>query len=304
METSAAEDNEVLVQVRAASVNALDWRKVRGAPFAVRFVEGLTKPKRPRLGVDFAGVVEAQGRGATEFHPGDEVFGIAYGAFGEYVSAAEREIVLKPANVSFEAAAAVPIAGVTALQGLRDIGQVRAGDSVLVNGAGGGVGTFAVQIAKALGAEVTAVSSTGNLELLRSIGADHVLDYTREDFAAGGPRFDRILDMHPTHSVSAFKRALNPDGICVTIGFGGMLGLMAVALRGKMASKTHGKRIRFFVAKPNKKDLGVLKEFLEAGKIRPVIDRRYPLAEVPAAIRYVEEGHARGKVIILPHPST
>ncbi len=298
IEKGAAEENEVLVKVHAASVNALDWRKSSGSPFLVRLVEGLRKPKRPRLGVDVSGVVEALGRGAQEFHVGDEVFGIAYGAFGEYVSAAESEIVLKPSRTSFESAAAVPIAAITALQSLRDTAGLRPGQRVLVNGAGGGVGTFAVQIAKALGAEVTAVSSAPNLELLRSIGADHVLDYAQVDFTRGEQHYDVILDLHPSHSNSDYKRVLNPEGICIPVGFGGMWHLISVALRSSFASKTHGKRVRLMIAKPNKKDLGVLRDLLDAGKIVPVIDRRYPLDQAREGIRYLQTGRARGKVIV------
>jgi len=303
MEKCVAEDNEVLVKVHAASVNALDWRTVAAKPFLVRLVGGLRRPKRPRLGTDVAGVVEALGKGATEFHPGDEVFGLAYGAFGEYVSAAENEIVRKPAKTSFETAAAVPIAGFTALQALRDTARIQPGQKVLVNGAGGGVGTLAVQIAKSFGAEVTATSNPQNLELLRSIGADHVIDYSKEDFTRSAPRYDVILDMHPSHSIGDYKRVLNPQGIAVMIGFGGMFRLISVALRAKLFSKTKGKRVVFMGAKPNKKDLGVLGNLLESGTLAPVIERRFALTEVPEALRLVESGQARGKVVITVVPS-
>jgi len=302
-EKCRAEDNEVLVRVQAASVNALDWRTVRAKPFLVRTSQGFRRPKRPRLGVDMAGVVETLGKNATEFHVGDEVFGVAYGAFGEYVSAAEKEIVLKPAKVSYEAAAAVPIAGLTALQALRDTARVQPGQKVLINGAGGGVGTFAVQIARSFGAEVTATSSPENLDLLRSIGADHVIDYSREDFTKGGHQYDVILDMHPAHSTSAYKRVLSPQGIGVMVGFGGMFRLISVALRAKISSKSQGKRVVIMMAKPDKQDLGVLRDLLESGRLVPVIDRRFTLTEVPAALERVESGHARGKVVISVAPS-
>lgn len=291
-------EKEVLVKVYAASANALDWRRVRGSPFLVRMIEGLRRPKRPRLGVDVAGRVEALGKGASEFHVGDDVFGLAQGAFAEYVAAEESEIVLKPPSVSYEAAAASGIAAITALQAIRDRGKVRPGLRVLVNGAGGGVGTFAVQVAKAYGAEVTAVSAAGNFAQLRSIGADHLVDYDREDFTRSGQRYDVILDMHPTQPISGYVRALNPAGVCITLGFGGILRLIAVSLRGKIVSWTRGKTITFMVAKPTKKDLESLRDLLASGKLVPVIDRRYTLAGVPNAIRYLETGHARGKLVI------
>ena len=298
LEKPAAEDNEVLVKVHAASLNALDWRRMRGAPFVVRLIEGIRKPKRPRLGTDMAGTVEALGKGATEFHVGDEVFGVAYGAFAEYVSAAEREIALKPSNVSFESAATAGVAAFTALQALRDKGQVRAGTKLLINGAGGGVGTFAIQIAKSLGAEVRAMTRQANLEMVRSIGADHVLDYAKEDFAAGGRQFDVILDIHPRRSISQYKQALTPGGTAITVGFGGLSQLLAIALRAKLTSKGTGRRVVFHVAKPNKKDFEILAGLLRDGKVVPVIDRRYSLDQVADAVRHLESESASGKIVL------
>jgi NADPH:quinone reductase-like Zn-dependent oxidoreductase len=296
-------DAEVLVKVYAASVNALDWHKMRGAPFMSRLAGlGLRRPKNPKMGVDIAGRVESLGKNAKEFRPGDEVFGVADGAFGECVSAAERELTRKPANVSFEAAASVPIAGFTALQGLRDRGGIRAGQKVLVNGASGGVGTFAVQIAKSYGTDVTAVCSTRNLEPLRSIGADRVVDYTKEDFARNGQRYDLIVDMVGDRSVAEYRRSLTPDGIAVVLGFSSVSRLFQVLIWGSLVSRTGRKKIRFMIAKPAKKDLEFLGELLKAGKIVPVIDRRYPLSGVPDAIAYLEGKHARGKVVITVQP--
>ncbi len=302
IEKSIVEPNEVLVKVHAASVNALDWRTVRASPFLVRLMGGFWKPKRPRLGVDFAGQVEALGPNATEFHSDDELFGRAYGTFADSVSASEKEIALKPADVSYEAAAAVPIAGLTALQALRDKAVLRAGPTVLVNGAGGGVGTFVVQIAKALGAEVTGTSNSGNLDLLRSIGADHVIDYSRQDFTQAGIRYDLIIDLHPTHSFRECKRALNPQGIYLALGFEGLARLISLVFRQRLTSNSKGKRAMLMMARPTKKDLGDLAELLASGKMVPVIERRYALSEVPAAIRYLETGHARGKVVINVEP--
>jgi NADPH:quinone reductase-like Zn-dependent oxidoreductase len=291
-------DDQVVVRVRASSVNALDWRSVRASPFLVRLAGGLRKPKDPSLGADVSGVVEALGKNANEFHRGDEVFGLAHGAFGEYASAAERGLILKPAKVPFEAAAVLPIAGFTALQALRDTGQLRRGQSVLINGAGGGVGTFAVQIAKSFGAEVTAVSRSENLDLLRSMGADHVIDYGRQDFTRAAQQYDLILDTHPSHSTAAYKRVLTPGGICVVVGFAGMLRLISLVIRTKLWSKSRGRRVAFMMAKPNKKDLTLLAELVESGQLVPTIDRRYSLAEVPESIRYMESGNARGKIVI------
>ncbi len=299
VEKPTAKDNEVLVKVHAVSANPLDWHRMRGAPFLVRLEDGLQKPKNSILGADIAGRVEAVGRNVTQFQPGDEVFGgISGGGFAEYVSVPENKLALKPANMSFEAAAAVPVAAFTALQGLRDKGKIQPGQKVLVNGASGGVGTFAVQIAKSFGAEVTGVCSTRNLDMVRSIGADHVIDYTQEDFTKNGLRYDLILDAVANHSVSDYKRALSPQGICVIIGFSSLFHLFQVMFMGSWVSRTGSKKIGLMLAKPNKKDLVFVKELLEAGKVLPVIDRRYNLSEVPEAIRYLEGGHAQGKVVI------
>ena len=293
-------DDEVLVKVHAVSVNAADWHLMRGKPFIARFlIGGFRKPKNSILGSDIAGRVEVVGKNATQFQPGDEVFGAAgQGGFAEYASVRERALLLKPANVSFEAAAAVPIAAVTALQALRDKGQIRPGQKVLINGASGGVGTFAVQLAKAFGAEVTGVCSTRNLDMARGIGADYVIDYTREDFTRNGQRYDLIVDIAANHSVSDYKRALTPQGICVGTGFSTLLHLFQYWLLGSLASRTGSQKFVSFMAKLYRKDMILLKELLEAGKIVPVIDKCYPLSKVAEAMRYFGEEHARGKVII------
>ncbi len=294
------EDGKVLVKIHAASVNPVDWHHMTGAPFLVRLGDGLRRPKDPRLGTDIAGTVEAVGSSVTQFKPGDEVFGACPGGFAEYGSARGDRLVLKPANVSFDEAAAVPVAAITALQGLRDSGRVHAGQKVLVNGTSGGVGTFAVQIAKSFGTEVTGVCSTRNLEMVHSIGADHVIDYTREDFARAGERYDLIYDTVGNHSVSDYKRVLRPQGRCVVTGFSGLSRLFEHAVLGPLRSRSGDKKVGLMgIAKINKKDLGVLKELLESRKVVPVIDRRYPLSETPDAIRYLQQGHARGKVIIV-----
>jgi NADPH:quinone reductase-like Zn-dependent oxidoreductase len=293
-------DDEVLIKVRAASVNALDWRLMRGAPYIVRILFGLRKPKiaRPgRAGRDVAGQVEAVGRNVTQFKPGNEVFGVCPGAFAEYACANEGKLALKPANISFEDAAAVPVAAITALQGLRDKGRIQRGQKVLVDGASGGVGTFAVQIAKSFGAEVTAVCSTRNVDTARSIGADHVIDYTRENFTQSGQRYDLIIAANAYHSIFEYRRALSQDGIYVMAGGGWAQILQAFSL-GPLLSLIGRKKMCNFMAKINKEDLVLLKDLLEAGKVVPVIDRRYPLSQVAEAIRYLEEGHARGKVVI------
>ena len=295
----APNDNQVLVRVQAASANPLDWHHMRGGPFLVRLEEGLLKPKNPMLGADIAGRVEAVGKNVTEFQPGDEVFGVTAGGFAEHVCAAETKLALKPANLSFEAAAAVPIAAFTALQGLRDKGQIQPGQEVLINGASGGVGTFAVQLAKSFGAEVTGVCSTRNLDLVRSIGADQVVDYTKEDFTKNGQRYDLILDAVGNRSVSDYQRALSPQGRCVIAGFTSLSRLFEHMVLGPWMSRGGSKKVGLMgIANPNKKDLVFIKELLEAGKVVPVIDRCYPLSEVPEAIRYLEQGHARGKVVI------
>ena len=292
-------DNQMLVKVHAASANALDWHFMRGAPFLARLAGGLRKPKDPRLGADFAGRVEAVGTNVTQFQPGDEVFGAETGSFAEYASVPENTLALKPTKSSFEEAAAIPVAAITALQGLRDKGQIQSRQKVLVNGASGGVGTFAVQIAKSFGTEVTGVCSTRNLDLVRSIGADHVIDYTQADFTKNGQHYDLIYDAVGNRSVSDYKRALNPKGTCVIAGFQNLPRLFEHMVLGPLRSRTGNKKVGLMgIAKMNQKDLVFVKELLEAGKIVPVIERRYPLREVPEAIRYLEEGHARGKVVI------
>lgn len=302
VEKPTPNDDEVLIKVRAAALNAADWRLLRGEPFLVRLMAGgLRKPKNTILGADVAGRVEAVGSNVTKFRPGDEVFGdisgSGWGGFAEYVCAPETTLAPKPANLSFEEAAAVPMAAVTALQGLRDEGQIQPGQKVLINGASGGVGTFAVQIAKSFGADVTAVCSTTKMDMARSLGADHVIDYTQEDFTQNGRRYDLILAVNGYHPLSAYKRTLSPTGIYVMAG-GSMAQIFQALLLGPWISMTGSKKMRALTAKPNAKDLAFLKELLEADKVVPVIDRRYPLSEVPEAIRYLEEGHARGKVII------
>jgi NADPH:quinone reductase-like Zn-dependent oxidoreductase len=299
-------DNEVLIKVQAASVNALDRHFLKSKPALARIMmgNGLRKPKDQRLGVDLAGQVEAVGSGVTQFQPGDEVFGAARGGFAEYACAAESRLALKPANVSFEAAAAVPVAAITALQGLRDKGEIRPGQKVLIAGASGGVGTFAVQIARSFGAEVTAVCSTRNVDMVRSIGADHVIDYTQEDFTRNGQRYDLILAVNGYHPILAYRRALRPNGIYVMAGEGSNTHLLRAAMQGMLLgpliSKTGKQKMCSFIARINQKDLVFMKQLLEAGKVVPVIDRCYPLCETAEAFRYLEEGHARGKVVITP----
>jgi NADPH:quinone reductase-like Zn-dependent oxidoreductase len=294
-------DDEVLVKVHATSLNAADWHILRADPFFLRLFFGLLKPKYKILGADVAGRVEAVGRNVKQFQPGDEVFGdlseCGWGGFAEYVCAPENALVLKPTSVTFEQVAAVPIAGVTALQGLRDKGKIQSGQKVLINGASGGVGTFAVQIAKSFGAEVTAVCSTRNLDMARSIGADQVIDYTQEDFTKSGKRYDLILAANGYHSIFDYKRALSPKGIYVTTG-GSMAQVFQAMFLGPLISMTGSKKMGSKMAKSNKKDLVFMIELLEAGKVVPVIDRHYPLSEVAEALRYLEEEHARGKVVI------
>jgi len=298
-------DNQILIKVRAASINPLDWHFIEGTPYIMRAMGvGLRKPKDPRLGVDLAGEVEAVGKNVTEFKPGDEVFGARDGAFAEYVCArADRAVVLKPANITFEQAASVPIAAITALQGLRDKGKIQPEQKVLINGASGGVGTFAVQIAKSYGAEVTGVCSTRNLDLVRSLGADHVIDYTKEDFTKGKQRYDLILDNVGTQPLSGFRHALQPKGICVMIGGGGpndggLIGPLGRPVKALMLSPFISQKMSMFMAELNKKDLTILGDLMQSGKVKPVIDRTYPLSQIAEAIRYLEQGHARGKVII------
>ncbi|MGB2676969.1 MAG: NAD(P)-dependent alcohol dehydrogenase [Candidatus Acidiferrum sp.] len=289
-------DNEVLLKLYAASVNPLDRFFMRGAPL-IRLIPGLRKPKDARLGVDLAGQVEAVGRNVTQFKPGDEVFGACRGAFAEYVCATENKLALKPANITFEEAAAVPVAAITVLQGPRDKGRIHRGQKVLVDGASGGVGTFAVQIAKSFGAEVTAVCSTRNVGTARSIGADHVIDYTQEDFTQSGQRYDLIMGANAHHSIFDYRRALSENGIYVIVG-GGLARILQGMLLGLLLSLIGSKKTCFFIANINQKDLVFLKDLLEAGKVVPVIDRRYPLSDVAEALRYLEEGHAQGKVVI------
>jgi NADPH:quinone reductase-like Zn-dependent oxidoreductase len=294
-------DDGVLVRVRAASVNQVDWYGMTGTPWFSRVELGLRKPKSPLLGTDFAGTVEAVGKDVTDFQPGDDVFGGRSGAFAEYVCA-RKGVARKPANVSFEEAAAVPVAALTALQALRDKGHIEQGQKVLVNGASGGVGTFAVQIAKALGAEITAVCSTKNVDRMRSLGADRVIDYTREDFTRSGGRYDLLLDVAGSKSWSQCKRVLAPRAIVVLVGgrkgSNRMLGPLGHAIRMWLGSLGSRRKAVFFVAKFNRDDMNVLAELLESGKVAPVVERSYPLSETPDAIRHVGEGHPQGKIVI------
>ena len=312
VEKPVPKDNEVLIEVRAASVNPLDGGLMKGGG---RMVTGLRKPKITRLGVDVAGQVEAVGRNVTQFKPGDEVFGVSIsdpqassvrvwipqGAFAEYACAPESALVLKPDNVTFEQAAAVPVAAFTALQGLRNKGQIQPGQKILINGAAGGVGTFAVQIAKWFGAEVTGVCSTRNVDMVQSIGADHVVNYTQEDFTKRGQRYDLFFDCIGNHSLSACRRILNPKGIYVMVGERsgrGMIRILARLIAALVWSRFVNQKLVTFLAKPRNEDLTIMRDLLKAGKVTPVIDRRYSLSEVPDAIRYLEDGHARGKVIV------
>jgi NADPH:quinone reductase-like Zn-dependent oxidoreductase len=291
--TPTPKEDEVLIRVQAASANPLDWRVMRGSPYPIRVMVGLPRPRDPRLGVDVAGRVETVGERVTEFRPGDEVFGSCSGAFAEYACAPEKAVASKPAGVTFEQAASVVVGGVTALQGLRDRGRLQRGQSVLINGAAGGVGTFAVQIAQWLGAEVTGVCSTPNVDLVRSLGADRVVDYTLEDFASGGRRYDLILDMVGNRSLSDCRRALTRKGTLAVVG-GRLRNMVAAPVVSPFVSQ----RLIPVMAKVRKEDLMTLRELLEAGTVRPVIDRTVPLAEVPRAIAYLEKGRARGKVVI------
>lgn len=286
------------MEVLAASVNVLDWRLTRGTPRVGRLVIGLRKPKSSILGRDMAGRVESVGRNVTRFKPGDEVFGVCRGAFAEYACAAEGKLAIKPAGVSFEHAAALPVAASTALQGLRDRGRIRRGDQVAVDGASGGVGTFAVQIARALGGEVTAVCSTRHVEAAASMGAAHVVDYTREDFTTSGRRYDLILGANAHHSILDYRRALKENGRYVLCGGGGIQISQAFFL-GPLLSRMGSRKMGIVMAKIDEKDLAFLAQFVADGKVVPVIDRRYPLSAVPDALRYLEEGHAGGKVVIV-----
>jgi NADPH:quinone reductase-like Zn-dependent oxidoreductase len=295
-------DDRILVRVHAASVNPLDWHYMRGKPYLVRPMAGLGVPTDIRLGVDFAGTVEAVGKQVTQFKPGDDVFGGADGAFAEYVTPrAKGSVVLKPANITFEQAAAVPVAAITALQALRDQGKLQAGQKVLVNGASGGVGTFAVQIAKALGADVTGVCSTRNVAMVQSLGASHVIDYTHEDFTRAPERYDMIVDNVGSHPASDYLRVLKPKGTLVIVGGssnGAWIGGLWDALKAQMLAPFVSQKIGFFLAKLNQDDLNYLATLMQTGKVTPAIDRQYKLSDTAEAIRYVEAGHARGKVIV------
>src|SRR6184192_112779 len=305
VEKPVPNDDQILVRVRAASVNPYDWHFIEGTPKIMRAMGvGLRKPKDTRVGVDFAGTVEAIGKNVTQFKPGDEVFGGKGGAFADYVCPrAGRAVALKPANITFEQAASVNIAGITALQALRDKGKVQSGQKVLINGASGGVGTFAVQIAKSLGADVTGVCSTRNVDLVRSLGADRVIDYTKEDFTKTGQRYDVILDNVGNQPLLSFRRALIPKGKYVMIGGGGpndqgLIGPLFRPIKAMLLSPFVSQEMGMFMADTNQRDLAVLADLMQSGKVKPVIDRTYKLSEVPAAIAYLEQGHARGKVVI------
>jgi NADPH:quinone reductase-like Zn-dependent oxidoreductase len=291
----AVNESDVLMRVHAASLNAGDIFSMRGSPFTIRFIVGFPKPQDHILGWDVAGTVEAVGKNVTQFQPGDEVFGACTGTCAQYACAGEDQLALKPSNLTFEQAAAVPTAAVTALRGLRDVGKLQPGQKVLINGASGGVGTFAVQVAKAFGAEVTGVCSTGKVELVRSIGANHVIDYTQEDFTQSAPRYDLILDNVANHSFADLRRALTPQGVVIpNSGHSGM----GYVIKAFLLSPFMHQQGSTFVATPKSEDLVVLKELIEAGKITPVIDKTYQLSETPEAMRYLNEGHAFGKVVI------
>ena len=299
VETPKPGDDEVLVRIRAASVNPLDWHFMRGSPTPLRIATGLFRPKDPRIGVDLAGVVESVGAKVTRFQRGDEVFGAARGSLAEFVSAREERLAPKPPNVTFDEAASVPVAGITALQALRDKGRVREGQKVLVVGAAGGVGTFAVQIAKAFGAEVAGVCSTGNVEMVRSIGADHVVDYTKDDFSREGERYDVICDCVGDRKLSDYRRAMTPRGIHVGVGGSDeVFGMLAGFAGTLIVSPFITQRFVSILARIRGDDLDALRELLESGTVKPVVDRRYPLEEASEAIRYLETGHARGKVVV------
>lgn len=294
-------DTEVLVRVYAAGVNAGDWHLLRGSPFPVRLIAGLRKPKQTILGSDVAGRVEAVGGKVARLRPGDEVFGSlstsGFGAFAEYVCARKEALALKPASLSFEEAAGVPLAALTALQGLRDVGQIQPGHKVLVNGASGGVGSFAVQIAKALGAEVSGVCSTSKVEMVRSLGADHVIDYKQEDFTRNGRQYDLILDAAAYRPLADHRRALAPTGIYVLVG-GSVIRLFQTILLGSLRSKKGGQQYKTFILQSKPANLQYIKELIEMGKLRPIIERCYPLAQLPDALRHLEAGQAKGKVVI------
>ncbi|MEO8439723.1 MAG: NAD(P)-dependent alcohol dehydrogenase [Spartobacteria bacterium] len=304
IEKPVPNDNQVLIKVRAASVNPYDWHFMRGVPYVMRLEAGLRKPKDIRLGGDVAGQIEAVGKNVTQFKPGDEVFGLCSGSFAEYCLGRSK-LALKPSNMSYEQAASVPVAAVTALQSLRDKGKLQRGQKVLINGASGGVGTFAVQIAKSFGANVTGVCSGRNVELVRSLGADQVIDYTKEDFSKRPERYDLILDCVGTQPLSGFKDVLTPKGTCVLIGGGGpdegrWVGAMSRPIKALLMAPFISQQIGMMIADVNREDLNVLRDLMQSGKVTPVLDRRYKLNQVPDAIRYLEKGHARGKVVITP----
>jgi NADPH:quinone reductase-like Zn-dependent oxidoreductase len=297
-------DNQVLIKVRAASLNPYDWHFMTGLPYVMRTAAGFLKPTDPRLGVDFSGTVEAVGKNVTTFKPGDEVIGAKGGAFAEYVCGSDKGLILKPANLTFEEGAAVPIAGLTAFAAVRDKGNVQPGQKVLINGASGGVGTFAVQIAKVAGAEVTGVCSTRNVELVRSLGADNVIDYTKEDFTTGAQRYDLIIDNVGNRSLSECRRALTPNGKYIMIGGpnGTWIKPMDRALKAAFVSRFVSQKMTMMLSDPTPEQWEAFRQLLESGKVKPVIDRRYPLTQIRDAMGYLEQGHARGKVIISMDP--
>lgn len=297
VEKPTPKDNEVLIKIHAASVNAYDWHFLTADIFLIRIMAGFFKPKDKRLGADISGRIESVGKDVKSFQPGDEVFGTVRGGFAEYTCASEKALALKPSNLSFEQAATVPMAGITALQSLRNEGEIQAGQSVLINGASGGVGTFAVQIAKYFGAEVTAVCSTRNIEQALSLGADYVIDYTKEDFTRSGKTYDIILAANGYHSLSAYKRALTPNGIFVMVG-GSKRQIFQSMLFGSLMSESKGRKMKGVMTKGSQEDLVLLKELLESGKIVPVIDKQFPLSETAEALRYLGTGHAKAKVVI------
>ena len=301
VEKPVPDDDQMLVRVRAVAVNPIDWHFMRGTPYIARLDMGLRKPEGTRLGVDYAGTVEAVGRNVTQFKPGDAVFGGKSGAFAQYVAVrADRAVVPKPANLSFEQAAAVPVAAITALQALRDQGAIRPGQKVLINGASGGVGTFAVQLAKSFGAEVTGVCSTRNVEMVRSIGADRVIDYTKDDFTKRAERYDLVVDNVGNHSLFAVRRVLAPGGRYVMIGgpSGRWIDPLPRAAGAYLLSRFGSHDMRFFISELNKKDLTILRDLMQSGKVTPVVDRRYSFGEIQSAVRYLETGRARGKVVV------
>jgi NADPH:quinone reductase-like Zn-dependent oxidoreductase len=304
VEKPVPEEGQLLVRVRAASLNPLDWHVIRGTPYFMRMMAGLRKPKDIQVGVDFAGTVEAVGSKVTRFQPGDAVFGGRDGAFAQYLTVSEdRAVTAMPTNITFPQAAGIPVAGITALQALRDRAQARPGQRILINGASGGVGTFAVQIAKAYGAHVTGVCSTRNVDLVRSLGADDVIDYKKEDFTQGDRKFDVILDNVGNRSLAECRRALVPEGKYILIGGGGpqeqgIIGPMWKVLGAAVKDKFVSQDMRFFMASMNGKDLTALAGLIQSGKVTPVVDRQYPLGQVREAVAYLEEGHARGKVVL------